>query len=138
MKSLVIIFSMFLALNVTAKTQMTDEDYSTINIEYVTLENEMFDVEQVVFEVFYNTEEEVNVSDINVVELEEEVEINFDTKSHLPERFNAFKGMHDINWNSVELVELEEEEVDLGFNNQNSLPEINCKSNANAIIVSRL
>ena len=67
MKSLVIIFSMFLALNVTAKTQMTDEDYSTINIEYVTLENEMFDVEQVVFEDFYNTEEEVNVSDINVV-----------------------------------------------------------------------
>jgi len=137
MKSLVIIFSMFLALNVTAKTQMTDEDYSTINIEYVTLENEMFDVEQVVFEVFYNTEEEVNVNDINVVELEEEVEINFDTKSHLPERFNAFKGMHDIDWNSVELVELEEE-VDLGFNNQNSLPEINCKSNTNAIMVSRL
>ena len=137
MKSLVIVFSMFLALNVTAKTQMTAEDYSSINMEYLTLENEIFDVEQFVFEDFYNIVEEVNVSDINVVELEEEVEINFDTKNYLPERFNANKGMHDINWNAVELVELEEE-VELGLNNQNSLPEINCKSNANAILVSRL
>ena len=136
MKSLVIIFSMFLALNVTAKTQMTAEDYSIINIEYVTLENEIFDVEQVVFEDFYSIVKKVNVSDINVVELEEEVEINFETKNYLPERFNVNKGMNDIKWNSVELVELEEE-VELGSNNQNSLPEIKCKSNANAIIVSR-
>ena len=128
---------MFLALNVTAKTQMTVEDYSNINIEYVTLENELFDVEQVVFEDFYSIVEEVNVNDINVVELEEEVEINFDTKNYLPERFNANNGIHDIDWNTVELVELEEE-VELGSNNQNSLPDIKCKSNTNAIIVSRL
>ena len=137
MKSLVIIFSMFLALNVTARTQMTDEDYSRINIEYVTLENEMFDIEQVVFEDFYNIVENVNVSDINVVELEEEVEIDIDTKNYLPERFNAKKGMHDINWDTLELVELEEE-VEFGNTNQNRLPRIKCKSNANAIMVSRL
>ena len=137
MKRLVIIFSMFLALNVTAKTQMTGEDYSSINIEYVTLENEMFDVEQVVFEDFYNLVDQVNVSDINVVELEEEVDINFDTKNYLPKRFNVNKGMHDINWNAIELIELEEE-VELGIYNQNSLPKVNCKSNSNAIIVSRL
>jgi hypothetical protein len=136
MKRLVIIFSMFLALNVTAKTQMTTEDYSTINIEYVTLENEIFDIEQVIFEDFYIIVEDVNVSDISVVELEEEVEINFDTKNHLPERFNANKGMHDINWNRLELVELEEE-VELGLNTQNSPPAVNCKYNTNAIIVSR-
>ena len=127
---------MFLALNVTARTQMTAEDYSSINIEYVTLENEMFDVEQVVFEDFYNIGEDVNINDINVVELEEEVEINIDTKNYLPERFNANKGMHDINWDTLELVELEEE-VELGSNTQNSLPAVKCKSNANAIIVSR-
>ena len=137
MKSLVIIFSMFLALNVTARTQMTDEDYSRINIEYVTLENEIFDLEQVVFEDFYNIVEEVNINDINVVEIEEEVEINFDTKNYLPERFNAHKGTHDIDWNTVELVELEEE-VELRLNNHNRLPEIKNKSNATAIIVSRL
>jgi len=137
MKSLVIIFSMFLALNVTAKTQMTAEDYSTINIEYVTLENEIFDIEQVIFEDFYNIVEDVNVTDINIVELDEEVEINFDTKNYLPERFNANKGMHDINWNRLELVELEEE-VELGLNTQKNLPAVNFKSNTDTIIVSRL
>ena len=135
MKSLVIIFSMFLALNVTARTQMTDEDYSRINIEYVTLENEIFDLEQVVFEDFYNIVEEVNINDINVVELEEEVEINFDTKKYLPKGFNAYKGMYDIDWSTVELVEIEEE-VDLS--KDESLPEININSNSKAIIVSRL
>jgi hypothetical protein len=137
MKSLVIIFSMFLALNVTAKTQMPDEDYFSINLDYVILENELFDLEQIVFEDFYNIIEDIKVSDINVVELEEDIEINFDTKKYLPERFNAYKGMHDIDWNTVKLVELEED-VELESNNQNSLPEINCKSNTNSIIVSRL
>jgi len=137
MKSLVIIFSMFLALNVTAKTQMPDEDYFSINLDYVILENELFDLEQIVFEDFYNIVEDVKVSDINVVELEEDIEINFDTKKYLPERFNAYKGMHDIDWNTVKLVELEED-VELESNNQNSLPEIKCKSNTNSIIVSRL
>ena len=137
MKSLVIIFSMFLALNVTAKTQMPEEDYFSINLDYVILENELFDLEQIVFEDFYNIVEDVKVSDINVVELEEDIEINFDTKKYLPERFNAYKGMHDIDWNTVKLVELEED-VELESNNQNSLPEINCKSNTNSIIVSRL
>jgi len=128
---------MILALNVTAKTQMTAEDYSSINMEYLTLENEIFDVEQFVFEDFYNIVEEVNVDDINVVELEEEVEINFDTNNYLPERFNAHKGMHDIDWNTIKLVELEED-VDLGLNIQNRLPELECKSIVNAILVSRL
>ena len=137
MKSLVIIFSMFLAFNVTAKTQMTAEDYSTINIEYVTLENEIFDIEQVVFEDFYSIVEDVNVDDINILELEEEVEINFDTKNYLPERFNAHIGMHDINWNTLELVEIEEE-IELPIPNKNSLPKIKCNSKVNAIIVSRL
>ena len=137
MKSLVIIFSMFLALNVTAKTQMPEEDYFSINLDYVILENELFDLEQIVFEDFYNIIEDIKVSDINVVELEEDIEINFDTKKYLPERFNAYKGMHDIDWNTVKLVELEED-VELESNNQNSLPEIKCKSNTNSIIVSRL
>ena len=71
------------------------------------------------------------------IELEEDVEINFDTKKYLPNRFNVYKGLHDIDWKLIEVVELEED-IELGFNNQNNLPEINCKSNTNAIIVSRL
>ena len=60
---------------VAGEVKFNAEDYSSINMEYLTLENEIFDVEQFVFEDFYNIVEEVNVDDINVVELEEEVEI---------------------------------------------------------------
>ena len=133
MKRLVIIISMFLALNINAKQQFSEAEYSIIS-EFIELENEIFDLEQIVFEDFTTTQS-LKVEDIKVVELEEDIEINFDTKKYLPERFNAYKGMYDIDWSKVELVEIEEE-VDLSKNE--SLPEINIKSNSKAIIVSRL
>lgn len=136
MTRLAIIFSMFLAFNLNARTQMTEEDYANLNYEYLNLENEKFDIEQLVFEDIYSITSKVKVEDVVVIELEEEVNINFDTKKHLPERFNAFKGMHDIDWNTVELVEIEED-VDLGCHSKNQLPTINTKSNSEAIIVSR-
>ena len=37
MKRFVIIFSMFLALNVTAKTQMPEGEYSILNSEFIEL-----------------------------------------------------------------------------------------------------
>ena len=134
MKRFVIIFSMFLALNVTAKTQMPEEEYSILNSEFIELENEIFDLEQIVFEDFITTQS-LKVEDIEVVEIEENVEIDFDTKKYLPERFNAYKGMYDIDWSTVELVEIEEE-VDLS--KDESLPEINIEYSSKAIIVSRL
>ena len=135
MKRLVIIISMFLALNINAKAQLTEGDYSRLNSEYIELQNEIFDLEQVVFEDYTTITQNLKVEDIKVVELEEEVEVNFDTKSYLPERFNAYKGMYDIDWTTVELVEIEEE-VDLS--KDESLPEININSNSKRIIVSRL
>ena len=134
MKRLVIIISMFLALNINAKAQLTEGDYSRLNSEYIELQNEIFDLEQVVFEDYTTITQNLKVEDIKVVELEEEVEINFDTKSYLPERFNAYKGMYDIDWTTVELVEIEEE-VDLS--KDESLPEINTESNSRAILASR-
>lgn len=136
MTRLAIIFSMFLAFNLNARTQMTEEDYANLNYEYLNLENEKFDIEQVVFEDIYSIADAVKVEDINVVELEEEVNIDFDTKKYLPERFNANKGMNDLDWNTIELVEIEEE-VDLGCNSKNQIPRFNINSNVNAIIVSR-
>ena len=134
MKRFVIIFSMFLALNIAAKTQMPEGEYSILNSEFIELENEIFDLEQIVFADFTTTQS-LKVEDIEVIEIEEDVEIDFDTKKYLPERFNAYKGMHDIDWSKVELVEIEEE-VDL--NKDESLPEINIEYNSKAIIVSRL
>ena len=134
MKRFVIIFSMFLALNVTAKTQMPEGEYSILNSEFIELENEIFDLEQIVFEDFTTTQS-LKIEDIEVVDIEEDVELDFDTKKYLPERFNAYKGMYDIDWSKVELVEIEEE-VDLS--KDESLPEINIKYRSIAIIVSRL
>ena len=134
MKRFVIIFSMFLALNVTAKTQMPEGEYSILNFEFIELENEIFDLEQIVFEDFITTQS-LKVEDVEVVEIEEDIELDFDTKNYLPERFNANKGMYDIDWSTVELVEIEEE-IDLS--KDESLPEININSNSKRIIVSRL
>ena len=134
MKRLVIIISMFLALNINAKQQFSEAEYSLLISEFIELENEIFDLEQIVFEDFTTTQS-LKVEDIKVVELEEDIEINFDTKKYLPERFNAYKGMYDVDWSKVELVEIEEE-VDLS--KDESLPEINIKSNSKATIVSRL
>ena len=134
MKRLVIIISMFLALNINAKQQFSEAEYSLLISEFIELENEIFDLEQIVFEDITTTQS-LKVEDIEVIEIDEDIEINFDTKKYLPERFNAFKGMYDIDWSKVELVEIEEE-VDL--NKDESLPEINVKSNSKAIIVSRL
>ncbi|MBT8259989.1 MAG: hypothetical protein KJN82_01640 [Bacteroidia bacterium] len=133
MKRLVIIFSMFLALNINAKTQFTEEEHSSLNLEYINLENELFDLEQIMFEDFIVTNQNLNIEDLKVIEVEEDVEINFNTKNYLPERFNAQKGMYDIDWSKVELVEIEEE---LDLTKDESLPEINTKSNSKAIIVS--
>ena len=134
MKRLVIIISMFLALNINAKQQFSEGEYSILNSEFIELENEIFDLEQIVFEDFTTTQS-LKIEDIEVVEIEEDVEIDFDTKKYLPERFNAYKGMYDIDWSTVKLVEIEEE-VDLS--KDESLPEINIKYRSIAIIVSRL
>lgn len=133
MKPLVIIISMFLALNINAKAQLSEGDYSILNMEYINLENEIFDLEQIVFEDYTVTKKNLKVEDLEVIEVEEEVEINFNAKDYLPDDFIAQKGMYDIDWSKVELVEIEEE---LDLTKDESLPEINTQSNSKAIIVS--
>ena len=118
MKKLAVVFSLLMLFTSVSNGQ-GNIPISSLNDEYVETEIEMYDLEQ---ELFYSNEEQaIAVNDVTVVELEEEVEINFDTKKHLPKRFNAKKGMHDINWDNVELIELEEE-VEIGFNTEDYLP----------------
>lgn len=135
MKNLVIIISMFLASNLNATEQLTETDGSLSNAEYIELENELLDLELIVFEDLTLTTQDINVEDINVIEIEEEVEIDFNTKEYLPERFVATKGMHDIDWTKVELIELEEE-VDL--NDNYPLPKINIQTNNKSVLVGRI
>ena len=57
-----------------------------------------------------------------MLELEEKVDLGFDTKAYLPEGFNALKGLHDLDWSKIELLEIEEK-VELEFNTKDYLPE---------------
>ena len=68
-----------------------------------------------------STFENFDINSIEVIEIEDEVELNFNPKDYLPEGFNALKGMHDLDWSTIELVELEEE-VEFDFNPKDYLP----------------
>ena len=125
---------MFLASNLNATGQLTETDYSSSNAEYIELENELLDLELIVFEDLTSVTQDINVEDINVIELEEEVEIDFDTKEYLPERFIATKGMHDLDWAKIELIELEE---DVDLNDTNPLPKIKIETNNKSVLVGR-
>ena len=61
------------------------------------------------------------VEDIHVIEIEEDVDLGFDTRAYLPVGFNPLKGKDDLDWSKIELIELEEE-VDLGFDTSAYLP----------------
>lgn len=118
MKKLALMFSMLMVFTSVSNGQ-GEIPFSNLNDEYVETEIEAFEIEQKLFENYNDIT--VNVSDIEVIEVEEDVEINFDTKKHLPKRFNANKGMHDINWDEVELIEIDEE-VEIDFDTEDYLP----------------
>lgn len=87
-----------------------------------SLNSEQYKLEKIIFaNVEDSASEIIDVNDIEAIELEEEVVINFDTKIYLPEDFNALKGMHDLDWNLIEVIELEEE-VELDFDTSKYLP----------------
>ena len=65
---------------------------------------------------------ELDWNKIKLVELEEEVILDFETNNYLPENFNPLKGKYDLDWNSITLVEMDEE-VSLDFDAKDYLPE---------------
>jgi len=120
MYRLALIFTVFFALNATAKT--VNGSYY-LNIDSIDANGEENELEQI---VFANIEDssfvDFDINSIEVIELEEEVELGFNPKDYLPEGFNALKGKYDLDWNTIELVELEDE-VEFNFNPKNYLPE---------------
>ncbi|MCB0463084.1 MAG: hypothetical protein R2816_00365 [Flavobacteriaceae bacterium] len=133
MYKLSLLFSLLITLTINAKTGNNSE-LNNSALEFIALEINQFELENSLFSDLEDIT--LNVEDIEVVELEEDVDINFDTTQYLPENFNALAGKNDIDWSKIELVELEEE-VELGFNTKDYLPEnfnpyqgIDCKQNA--------
>ena len=113
MYRLTILFSMLIALNASANINNNSDN---LNSEKSRLEKILFG------NIEYLNSTVASINSIELIELEEELELGFDTANYLPENFNALKGKHDLDWNSIELIELEEE-VELGFDTANYLPE---------------
>ncbi|WP_242082318.1 hypothetical protein [Aestuariivivens sediminis] len=63
----------------------------------------------------------VKIEDVFVYELEEDVNIDFDTKQFLPKDFNPLKGLGNLDWNTIALYEIEED-VKIDFDTKQYLP----------------
>ncbi|MBT8273447.1 MAG: hypothetical protein KJO77_06555 [Bacteroidia bacterium] len=114
-KLLVFVFALG-ALNATANTITAAdpiEDYLTLEIEKLELENELFGI--------MSNDEIVSIASIAVFELNESLELDINTKQYLPADFNAKEGMEDIDWDTIELFEIEDE-FELEFNTKDHLP----------------
>jgi hypothetical protein len=118
MYKLALLFSVVIVLNVTAKNgeNSTELSFDALLSEQQLLENKLFGF------TMNHSATIAEISDIDVIELDEEVSLGFDTANYLPKGFNALKGKHDLDWSAIELVELDEE-VEFGFDTAEYLPE---------------
>lgn len=116
------ILSLALILSINTFASATN---SKVFPNYLSLELEQLEIEDKIFstseETVNNDNNVITIDSIEVIELEEEIDIDFDTTEYLPEGFNALDGKNDINWDEIELVELNEE-VELGFDTKDYLP----------------
>ncbi len=64
--------------------------------------------------------ENLQIEDITFIEVEEEIDLGFDTAQYLPAGFDPYAGM-ELDLNSLTFIE-EEEEINLGFNTAAYLP----------------
>jgi len=65
--------------------------------------------------------DKIKANDICLIEIEEELELDFDTAQYLPEGFNPYAGM-TISGDALGLIAVAEE-IELGFNPKDYLPE---------------
>lgn len=92
-----------------------------INIELAKKEIPMNECERIKEIDDKQSENAFEVSDLILIEMEEEVELGFDTYPYLPKDFNPFQGMRvegNINFDIL----LDDEEPELGFDTSKFLP----------------
>ena len=116
MYKLAFLFSMFFALNINALTTNShlDSPCGTENLEECLLAKSVF-LDNI------NANTVLDIASLDVIQIEEEVALDFDTSKYLPEGFNALEGKGDLNWNTIEIYEIEEE-VALNFDTTKYLP----------------
>ncbi len=113
---LTFLLSVLFTLNISAKIY---KDCDSLNNR---MSSEQYKLEKLLFtNVDDSNTEALEIDDVEIIEIEETVELTFDTSIYLPENFNPLKGMHDLDWSTIELIEIEEE-VELGFDTSKYLP----------------
>ena len=119
MYKLAFLFSVLLTFNANANPNKSSEVCSECKSENF----EECNLRKILFSSNENLHaSNLDISTIEIYEIEEEVALNFDTAKYLPEGFNALKGKDDLNWNTIEIYEIEEE-VALNFDTAKYLPE---------------
>ena len=121
MYRLALLFSVFFVLNITAKIN-NDSNCLNLKLDTISVNSVEHELEQLLFEKVERLDNQyLEIDSIEVIEIEEEVKLGFDTANYLPENFNALKGKHDLDLKSIEVIEIEEE-VELNFNPKEYLP----------------
>ena len=118
MYKLAFLFSMLLTFNANANPDKSSDvcsECKTENFEECNLRKILFSSNENLHA------SNLDISTIEIIEIEEDVELNFDTKQYLPRGFNALKGKDDLDWNTIEIVEIEED-VELDFDTKQYLP----------------
>jgi hypothetical protein len=120
MYRLALLFALLFTLNVAAEINNNSEcfaaDYKNVNSVECELEHLLLIKDENINNAV------LDINSIEVIEIKEEVNFDFNTKDYLPEHFNALKGMHDLDWNTIELVELKDD-VNFDFDTRDYLPE---------------
>ena len=107
---LFVLFAFSANANIEPKEDPMD-NFISLQIETLELELELFGT---------SNEEVISITSIDVYEVEEEVNFDFDTSEYLPMNFDAKEGMN-LDWNQIELIEVEED-VEFGFDVKAYLP----------------
>ncbi len=113
-KSILILFVLF-AFSANANIEPIENPMDIIiSVQIETLELEL--------ELFGTTtkEEIISISSVDVYEVVEDLNFDFDTSEYLPLNFNVQEGMN-LDWSSLELIELEED-VEFEFDVKAYLP----------------
>jgi len=113
-KSISILFVLFaFSANANVGSKETPMDnFISEQIESLELELELFGTPI--------NDDIINIQSINIYELEEEVNFDYDTSEYLPLNFDVNEGKN-LDWSSIDLLEIEEE-VEFNFNVKAHLP----------------
>ena len=107
---LFVLFAFSANANIEPKEDPMD-NFISLQIETLELELDLFGT---------TNKEIISIASVDVYEVEEELNFDYDTSDYLPMNFDAQEGVN-LDWSVIELIEVEEE-VEFGFDVKAYLP----------------